>query len=150
MQHFDSINLIFLKRSMQPPSFVLTPLWTYIQQSLELIDGRVIGVSLVWFPRLFHATPTQREAFELSYTGIHWMNLMKIFPRQDYLLSVEALRRPDKPQHKSKLTFQNLVRCRNPSTGNGTAHLDHGLALVPVASRPDDASPASDTPSGAP
>ncbi|GCD51123.1 DUF2442 domain-containing protein [Acetobacter pasteurianus] len=62
---------------MQPPSFVLTPLWTYIQQSLELIDGRVIGVPLVWFSRLFHATPTQREAFELSDTGIHWDELDK-------------------------------------------------------------------------
>lgn len=42
---------------------------------VELIDGRVLGVPLVWFPRLFHASPEERENFELSYTGIHWDHL---------------------------------------------------------------------------
>lgn len=39
---------------------------------VELIDGRVLGVPLVWFPRLLHASPKQREDFELSLCGIHW------------------------------------------------------------------------------
>ena len=39
---------------------------------VELEDGRTIGVPLAWFPRLFHASKEQREAFELSRRGIHW------------------------------------------------------------------------------
>ena len=40
--------------------------------SVDLADGRTISVPLVWFPRLLHATPEQRAAFELSRRGIHW------------------------------------------------------------------------------
>lgn len=39
---------------------------------VDLEDGRTLGIPLAWFPRLFHATPTQREAFELSRCGLHW------------------------------------------------------------------------------
>ncbi|MCR4377281.1 MAG: DUF2442 domain-containing protein [Rhodospirillales bacterium] len=39
---------------------------------VELDDGRVVGVPLAWFPRLLHATPEQRENYELSRRGMHW------------------------------------------------------------------------------
>ena len=39
---------------------------------VELDDGRVLGVPLAWFPRLLHATPEQRNQYELSRRGIHW------------------------------------------------------------------------------
>lgn len=39
---------------------------------VELSDGRTIGVPLAWFPRLLHASPDQREAYELSVRGMHW------------------------------------------------------------------------------
>lgn len=39
---------------------------------VELDDGRTLGVPLAWFPRLLHATPEQRETYELSSRGIHW------------------------------------------------------------------------------
>lgn len=39
---------------------------------VELVDGRVLGVPLAWFPRLLHATQEQRLDFELSMCGIHW------------------------------------------------------------------------------
>ncbi len=42
---------------------------------VDLEDGRTIGVPLAWFPRLLHATPEQRAAFELSRRGIHWEGL---------------------------------------------------------------------------
>lgn len=42
---------------------------------VELEDGRTIGTPIAWFPRLLHATRSQREDFELSYTGIHWDEL---------------------------------------------------------------------------
>jgi hypothetical protein len=37
-----------------------------------LSDGRTIGVPLAWFPRLLSATSAQRQAFEMSRTGLHW------------------------------------------------------------------------------
>jgi hypothetical protein len=39
---------------------------------VEPSDGRTIGVPLAWYPRLLHATPKQRSAFEISPLGIHW------------------------------------------------------------------------------
>ncbi|MGS0744061.1 DUF2442 domain-containing protein [Glaciimonas sp. GG7] len=42
---------------------------------VELSDGRTLGVPLVWFPRLLHATPEQRQQHELSANGIHWDDL---------------------------------------------------------------------------
>ena len=42
---------------------------------VELTDGRTLGVPLAWFPRLLHASPTQREHVELSRVGLHWEDL---------------------------------------------------------------------------
>jgi Protein of unknown function (DUF2442) len=39
---------------------------------VDLEDGRTLGVPLVWYPRLLHATQPQRENFFLSPSGIHW------------------------------------------------------------------------------
>mgnify|MGYP006276491637 FL=1 len=42
------------------------------QMWVTLVDGRVIGVPLAWFPRLLHATPAERAAVEISPFGLHW------------------------------------------------------------------------------
>ena len=42
---------------------------------VDLTDGRTLGVPLAWFPRLFNATPAQRERVEMSHTGLHWDEL---------------------------------------------------------------------------
>ncbi len=39
---------------------------------IELSDGRTLGVPLVWFPRLLHATPEQRAACDIGRYGLHW------------------------------------------------------------------------------
>ena len=39
---------------------------------VNLLDGRVLAVTLAWFPRLLHATPAQREACQISRAGLHW------------------------------------------------------------------------------
>ena len=41
---------------------------------VQLKDGRQLSVPLSYFPRLLHATPKQRERYELSGggIGIHW------------------------------------------------------------------------------
>ena len=43
--------------------------------SVELSDGRTLGVPLAWFPRLSHASREQLEKCELSPYGLHWEDL---------------------------------------------------------------------------
>jgi hypothetical protein len=43
--------------------------------SVELSDGRTLGVPLAWFPRLLHSTREQREAYRISSRGLHWEGL---------------------------------------------------------------------------
>ena len=44
---------------------------------VQLVDGRVIGVPLAWFPRLLRASPEQQLRFEISGggQGLHWDEL---------------------------------------------------------------------------
>ncbi len=55
---------------------------------VDLVDGRVLSVPLVWFPRLLHAQQTERGNWELlgDGEGIHW-------PDVDEDLSVAGLLR---------------------------------------------------------
>jgi len=45
--------------------------------TVELVDGRVISVPLVWYPRLWYGTPEERAHFEIIGDGtiIHWPEL---------------------------------------------------------------------------
>lgn len=45
--------------------------------TVELADGRRIGVPLVWFPRLLRGSPAQRAVWRLvgDGVGIHWPEL---------------------------------------------------------------------------
>jgi len=45
--------------------------------SVDLLDGRKITVPLVWFPRLLHATPTQRKNWKIygGGYGLHWPDI---------------------------------------------------------------------------
>jgi hypothetical protein len=42
---------------------------------VELMDGRTLGIPLAWFPRLLHASPEQREGYEIIHDGLHWDGL---------------------------------------------------------------------------
>jgi hypothetical protein len=56
--------------------------------TVHLMDGRTVSIPLTWFPRLFKATPEQRNNFELigDGEGIHW-------PDADEDLSVAGILR---------------------------------------------------------
>jgi hypothetical protein len=56
--------------------------------TVSLMDGRLISVPLVWFPRLLHASAEQRSRWEVcgGGYGIHW-------PDVDEDLSTEGLLR---------------------------------------------------------
>lgn len=45
--------------------------------TVELMDGRSIGVPLMWYPRLVNATPAQRKNWQLADGGygIHWPDI---------------------------------------------------------------------------
>ena len=56
--------------------------------SVRLKDGRTISAPLAWYPRLFHATPEQRNEWKVAGGGygIHW-------PSIDEDISTEGLLR---------------------------------------------------------
>lgn len=56
--------------------------------SVELMDGRTIGVPLVWYPRLLNASEKERRNWRVAGGGygIHW-------PDVDEDLSTEGLLR---------------------------------------------------------
>ncbi len=45
--------------------------------SVDLMDGRSVSVPLAWYPRLFNATPEQREHWKIAGGGygIHWSEI---------------------------------------------------------------------------
>ncbi len=55
---------------------------------VDLIDGHTISVPVAWYPRLLHATPEQRNNWQIAGGGfgIHW-------PDMDEDLSTEGLLR---------------------------------------------------------
>lgn len=42
---------------------------------VDLEDGRVLGVPLVWFPRLLRGSPEARAKVSISPSGLHWDEL---------------------------------------------------------------------------
>ena len=71
--------------------------------SVDLSDGRTITVPLAWFPRLFHATPAERNQWRLIGRGhgIHWGEL-------DEDISVEGLL-AGKPSGESQPSFKKRL-----------------------------------------
>ena len=71
-----------------PGERVITVSSTDIQLTVELEDGRSISVPLAWYPRLLHASQTDRDEWQVAGGGfgIHW-------PAIDEDLSVEGLLR---------------------------------------------------------
>ena len=45
------------------------------QMWVHLEDGRVVGVPLAWYPRLFNGSPADRALVWISPTGLHWDEL---------------------------------------------------------------------------
>jgi hypothetical protein len=50
---------------------------TDVALSVELVDGRTVSVPLLWFPRLAHGSPAERNHWRLigRGEGIHWPDL---------------------------------------------------------------------------
>lgn len=72
----------------------------------ELADGRAISVPLAWYPRLVHATPEERDNWELigEGQGIRWPDL-------DEDLSVEGLI-AGRPSQESQRSFKRWLEAK--------------------------------------
>ena len=64
--------------------------------SADLADGRTITVPLAWFPRLLHATASQRSNWQLcgGGFGIHWPDVDEDISAQGLLAGAPAPGRP--------------------------------------------------------
>ena len=73
---------------------------------VELADGRAISVPLDWYPRLVHATPAERNHWELHADNqhIHWPDL-------DEDLSVESLL-AGRPSGESERSFKRWLSAK--------------------------------------
>lgn len=77
---------------------------------MELSDGRTIAAPLGWYPRLVHATPSERNNWTLTGKGegIHWPDL-GIDIVDD--ISVEGLL-AGRPSGESHTSFANWLKQR--------------------------------------
>ena len=75
--------------------------------SVDLSDGRTITVPLSWYPRLHHATPAERDKWELigDGHGIHWPDL-------DEDISVQGLL-AGKPSNESQASLRRWLDSRS-------------------------------------
>ncbi|HEV8579890.1 MAG TPA: DUF2442 domain-containing protein [Thermoanaerobaculia bacterium] len=83
-------DLHFLSSESKPKCFAVPQAQavTVDEEALtvDLVDGRTLIVPLIWFPRLRHGTPEERDNFEIVGDGtfLHW-------PELDEDLSVAGL-----------------------------------------------------------
>ena len=80
--------------------------------SVELSDGRTLGVPLAWYPRLFHGTPKERSSWQLigSGRGIHW-------PALDEDISVANLL-AGQPSGESQTSLKKWLSGRDAKTAS--------------------------------
>ena len=64
--------------------------------SVTLMDGRVISVPLVWYPRLLDASEAQRENWRIvgGGYGIHWPDVDEDLSTEGLLRGAPAPRQP--------------------------------------------------------
>ncbi len=85
--------------------------------AVDLTDGRTISVPLVWYPRLTHGTPEERDnwCIEGAGWGIHWPDL-------DEYISVKGLLLGN-PSGESQSSFKKWLESR-ASRGKASAFAD--------------------------
>jgi len=60
--------------------------------AVDLLDGRTVIVPLVWYPRLLHASPEQRENFRIIGAGfiVNWPEVDEHLSSQGLLAGAPA------------------------------------------------------------
>ena len=74
--------------------------------TVDLSDGRTIAAPLMWYPRLLHGTPSERQLtkFIANGRGVHW-------PALDEDISVENLLH-GQPSMESQSSLQQWLAAR--------------------------------------
>ncbi len=99
-----------------PNVLAMTVSVTADEIAVDLRDGRTIIAPLVWFPRLVHATPKERNNWRLigKGVGIHWPDLDEDISTANLLLG--------QPSGESQRSLQKWLAARQPGkkkkTGN--------------------------------
>ncbi len=80
--------------------------------SVDLADGRTISVPLVWYPRLVHATQSERQNWRWigDRVGIHWPDLDEDISIQNLIVG--------QPSGESQKSFQRWLEQRRDTTEN--------------------------------
>ena len=75
--------------------------------TLNLEDGRVLSIPILWYPRLAYGTEAERQNFQISGSGfgIHWPELDEDIGVQGLLLG--------KKSTESKESFQQWLQKRS-------------------------------------
>jgi len=75
--------------------------------TVDLSDGRSVSAPLAWFPRLLHASPSERKHWRLigKGQGIHWLDI-------DEDISVEGLL-AGQPSGESQSSFKKWLAARS-------------------------------------
>jgi hypothetical protein len=105
--------------------------------SVALMDGRIITVPLVWYPKLLGATEVERSNWLVSGGGygIHWPDIDEDLSTEGLLRGAPAPRRHSAQKTAwysvNQSTYHNNPRC---STGNNIdpEHLRQGTGGRPL------------------
>ncbi len=57
---------------------------------VDLQDGRTISIPLVYYPRLYHGSITERENWVIEGEGIHWPDLDEDIRTADLLIGLPS------------------------------------------------------------
>lgn len=95
-----------------------------VKVTADLTDGRTITVPLVWYPRLLHGTPAERNRWQLigDGDGIHWPDL-------DEDIEVEALAAGGATRRHHR-----VVRALTPSMPRSRSHAINGIPASAIGS----------------
>ncbi len=79
---------------------------------VDFDDGRSVHLPLLWYPRLYHATQTQRDHYELMGRGfgVHWPDVDEDLSAKGLLLgrpSIEFLKQ--QPDYRMKTSEEAVT-----------------------------------------
>jgi uncharacterized protein DUF2442 len=67
--------MLGMKLNNAPPPDVTAIRITRQRLTFELEDGRTASAPLAFYPTLLRANPTERAAFEICHSSVHWPKL---------------------------------------------------------------------------
>ena len=100
---------------------------------VAFIDGRTLSVPLVWYPRLFHASPEQRSDWRLigAGDGVHWPQIDEDLSAAGLLRGISAPGHRDLSQPKRSDAQEGSVTVKRPVRGTGSAIVKKSVHVMP-------------------